>query len=102
MHNILEAKKKIQKTRKFEAMKNRVTKVVLFNFLACITAFSQNLEIDKGSRVLLSTSKGLSDISFHVYNPAFLAKAVYRDTIEAVNRFPEQSLRRIRILLHNP
>jgi len=71
-------------------MKSRVTKIVLVNILGYISASSQNIAIYKGSRVLLSTSKGLSDISFYVYNPPFLAKAIYGDTIEAANRFPEQ------------
>jgi hypothetical protein len=71
-------------------MKNKVTKIIIFNILICISALGQNTLIDKGSRVLLSTSNGLSDVLFHVYNPPFLAKAIYKDTIQAVNKFPEQ------------
>lgn len=62
-------------------------------FLAlCFIAFpawSQGVT-DRGARVLLSTSTGLQDVSFYVYAPPFHAKAIYADTLQAVNQFPEQ------------
>lgn len=44
----------------------------------------------QGSRVILSTNNTGSSTSFYVYNPGYLAKAIYKDTLDAKNTFPEQ------------
>ncbi len=44
-----------------------------------------------GVRIILKATKGnIGNSSFYVYNPPFKAKAIYKDTIEAVNSYPEQ------------
>jgi hypothetical protein len=71
-------------------MNTKVKIIFLFTILICIETLGQSSMIDKGSRVLLSTSKGLNTVSFYVYNPPFAAKSIYKDTIQAVNKYPEQ------------
>lgn len=70
-------------------MKN-IIKAILLIILISTSALGQNTVAEKGSRVLLSTSQDLSNVSFYVYTPPFSAKAIYKDTAEATNKFPEQ------------
>lgn len=46
---------------------------------------------DNGARIILKASKGdIKNSFFHVYTPSFKAKVIYKDTIQAVNKYPEQ------------
>ena len=65
----------------------KINKFLLLLFLP-VSLFAQ--EIDPGARIIISISTGLEDASFYIYNPPFLAKPIYGDTLEAINQFPEQ------------
>jgi hypothetical protein len=65
----------------------RLSLFILCFFLGS-TVTGQN--INKGSRVLLGSSIQLDNASVYIYEPPFLAKGIYKDTTEAVNKFPEQ------------
>jgi hypothetical protein len=60
----------------------------VMSVLLCMSeGFAQSND-EKGSRIILGSSA--SKASFHVYNPAFLAKKIYTDTLQAINETPEQ------------
>jgi len=46
---------------------------------------------DNGSFIILKASfGGIKNSSFHKYTPPFKAKIIYKDTLQAVNKYPEQ------------
>jgi len=68
-------------------MKSRLF-ILYFLFLGRVLA--QTDPVDKGGRVILVRTKVVENASFYLYDPPFVAKAIYKDTIEAINRYPEQ------------
>lgn len=59
-------------------------------FMISISTFAQDAE-DNGVRIILKTSIGeMDNVRFYVYEPPFKAKAIYKDTLDAVNNYPEQ------------
>lgn len=68
-------------------MKNSFLKVICFLTIVSIQAQNEN----DGVRIILEATKGsISNSSFYKYTPPFKAKAIYNDTIQAVNKYPEQ------------
>ncbi len=69
-------------------------RIKLILVLAALQVYSyciaQSSDFDKGGRVILSTLKVTENTSFHIYNPPLKAKAIYKDSIEAGNEYPEQ------------
>ena len=63
-------------------------KIVLVAFLLNLKAFSQNF---KENEVILFETNNIST-NYYVYEPPFAARGIYKDTLEAVNNFPEQVL----------
>ena len=56
-----------------------------------ILPFVIQAQNDDGVRIILKSSVGkLQSSSFYIYEPPFIAKGIYRDTVEAVNKYPEQ------------
>ncbi|RUA34501.1 MAG: hypothetical protein DSY77_05050 [Bacteroidetes bacterium] len=72
--------------------------LVCFVFLN-LTVLGQD---NKGSRIILSVTQGIENASFHVYEPPFQAKAIYSDTTEAVNEYPEQLMSSIMSATNQP
>ena len=70
-------------------MKNSRTTLVFF-FLVIPFNFMSFAQNQKGDRVILAVNQNLKSAKFHVYSPPFLAKAIYKDTIEAKNLYPEE------------
>ena len=65
-------------------------KILIFIVFCCVCIMLQAQE-DNGVRIILKASLGeLQNTSFYIYNPPFKAKAIYRDTIQAINKYPEQ------------
>ncbi len=67
-------------------------KVILCVFLILNSLKAQD-DIDRFE--LLVSNKDNTTSFFHLYDPPFVVKAIYNDTLEAVNRYPEQLMHSI-------
>lgn len=65
---------------------------LVITVLSClIFSFSYSQEKDLGARIMLNAN-GVSNTSYYVYSPPFIAKAIYSSIKEAKNEFPEQTM----------
>lgn len=64
----------------------------IFLFLLMIdrNVYSQN--DFKGDRIILNYQNTDDKSTFYVYNPPLVIKGIYNDTLEAINKYPEQLL----------
>jgi len=63
------------------------SKLILILLLVSMLTNAQ----DNGSFIILKASfGGVKNSTFYRYNPSFKAKIIYKDTLEAVNKYPEQ------------
>lgn len=70
-------------------MTRRLLTCILTVFLSAPALFAQKNQ-HEGYRTIIAGAMQLEDAHFHVYEPPFIARAIYQDTTEAVNRYPEQ------------
>ena len=68
-------------------MKNMLA---LFLIVFLLVSVSRAQDQYKGHRTIIAGAVQLKAARFHVYTPPFIARAIYQDTIEAVNQYPEQ------------
>ena len=66
-------------------------KYIITVLICLLFSFSYSQEKDLGTRIMLNAN-GVSNTSYYVYSPPFIAKAIYSSIKEAKNEFPEQTM----------
>lgn len=75
--------------KKNQKIKKMIKKRIIIILVCFVSVFIKAQ--DNGSMILIKLSSDKSNESyFHKYEPPFKAKIIYKDTIQAVNEYPEQ------------
>lgn len=70
-------------------MKKKMIRILITVFVSIFFIISTYAQDNLGARLIIGTNN-IENTTYHIYDPPFRAMVIYKDTIEAVNKYPEQ------------